>query len=296
MNKRKTPVIFGEVLFDCFPDGNDVLGGAPFNVAWHLQGFGLNPLMLTAVGKDELAHAVLNAMHAWDMNTAGVQVLPNYKTGQVAVSLENGQPSYDIVNEVAYDHVVYSHAATALANSEAGLIYHGSLATRNAESRQTLEALLRETGLPVFLDVNLRAPWWDKDAVLQQVADSTWVKLNDEELALLSDTDVNVDNIRDVAQTFFSHYPMRQLIVTQGEQGAFVVHEQGIAEGQPVNVSQVVDTVGAGDAFASVMIKGIIENRPVEQSLAQALAFAAKVCEQQGATQHNKALYQETSN
>ena len=34
-------IIFGEVLFDTFPDGTAVLGGAPFNVAWHLQGFGL---------------------------------------------------------------------------------------------------------------------------------------------------------------------------------------------------------------------------------------------------------------
>ena len=35
------PVVFGEVLFDCFPDGSRVLGGAPFNVAWHCQAFWL---------------------------------------------------------------------------------------------------------------------------------------------------------------------------------------------------------------------------------------------------------------
>jgi fructokinase len=36
------PVIFGEVLFDCFPDRR-VLGGAPFNVAWNLHGLGAEP-------------------------------------------------------------------------------------------------------------------------------------------------------------------------------------------------------------------------------------------------------------
>ena len=37
------PLIFGEVLFDQFEDGSSVLGGAPFNVAWHLQAFGMQP-------------------------------------------------------------------------------------------------------------------------------------------------------------------------------------------------------------------------------------------------------------
>ena len=38
LNKNGVPIIFGEVLFDIFPDGNQVLGWAPFNAAWYLQG------------------------------------------------------------------------------------------------------------------------------------------------------------------------------------------------------------------------------------------------------------------
>ena len=45
------PVVFGEVLFDRFDDGSSVLGGAPFNVVWHLQGFGLDPLLISRVGR-----------------------------------------------------------------------------------------------------------------------------------------------------------------------------------------------------------------------------------------------------
>ena len=47
------PVVFGEVLFDIFPDGSRVLGGAPFNVAWHLQAFGCAPLFVSRIGEDE---------------------------------------------------------------------------------------------------------------------------------------------------------------------------------------------------------------------------------------------------
>jgi fructokinase len=52
-------VIFGEVLFDNFPD-KQVLGGAPFNVAWHLQGFGDNPLFISRVGDDSRGRECAN--------------------------------------------------------------------------------------------------------------------------------------------------------------------------------------------------------------------------------------------
>ena len=50
-HSQHTVVIFGEVLFDDFPDGA-VLGGAPFNVAWHLQAFGLHPVVISRTGND----------------------------------------------------------------------------------------------------------------------------------------------------------------------------------------------------------------------------------------------------
>ena len=79
--------IFGEVLFDHFPDGRRVLGGAPFNVAWHLQAFGLRPLVITRVGADDDGAQVLQAMEAWGMDTTGVQVDEVNPTGSVRVEL-----------------------------------------------------------------------------------------------------------------------------------------------------------------------------------------------------------------
>ena len=61
-NQTQTPVLFGEVLFDCFEDGSRVLGGAPFNVAWHLQGFGLSPLLISCIGRDAEGQYVLDAV------------------------------------------------------------------------------------------------------------------------------------------------------------------------------------------------------------------------------------------
>ena len=63
--ETKRPWIFGEVLFDCFPDGSRVLGGAPFNVAWHLQALGLEPLFLSRVGRDAAGREIRTAMGEW---------------------------------------------------------------------------------------------------------------------------------------------------------------------------------------------------------------------------------------
>ncbi len=72
-SSQQRPIIFGEVLYDTFPDDAAVLGGAPFNVAWHLQGFGLQPLFISRVGTDELGAQVIADMQAWGMDLRGVQ-------------------------------------------------------------------------------------------------------------------------------------------------------------------------------------------------------------------------------
>ncbi|MCK9397903.1 MAG: PfkB family carbohydrate kinase, partial [Methylobacter sp.] len=69
-NNRIT--IFGEVLFDHFPDDSCVLGGAPFNVAWHLQAFGREPFFISRVGQDRLGDSIRSAMRSWDMDLSGL--------------------------------------------------------------------------------------------------------------------------------------------------------------------------------------------------------------------------------
>jgi fructokinase len=98
------PVVFGKVLFDRFPDDTAVLGGTPFNVAWHLQGLGHDPLFLSRVGRDGPGRQVGQAMRHWGMDTTGLQTDADYPTGAVELAFEAGQPSFDILPDQAYDH------------------------------------------------------------------------------------------------------------------------------------------------------------------------------------------------
>ncbi|UCB55732.1 MAG: carbohydrate kinase [Thiotrichales bacterium] len=286
-NNPVIPVIFGEVLFDCFPDGNSVLGGAPFNVAWHLQAFGMSPLMISSIGDDELGNDVKAAMQDWNMSTAGLQSDPAHPTGSVDIEFDNGEPRYTIVEHRAYDHIDPGSLPSLPENR---LLYHGSLALRNQTSRDALAALKSQHRGTVFMDVNLRDPWWERQYVLNLASEADWVKLNEDELVLLSS---ERDTIEAQAHAFMDTHALKGLVVTLGEKGALALTSDGSrAMVSPSQTLDVVDTVGAGDAFTSVLILGIIRDWPLESTMQRAQAFASQIVGQQGATVHDHAFYQ----
>ena len=283
---QTVPVIFGEVLFDCFPDGNSVLGGAPFNVAWHLQAFGLSPLMISSVGEDELGRKVQSAMRDWGMSTAGLQLDQEHPTGSVDIAFEQGEPRYTIVEHRAYDHI--SSAALPSLPQDC-FLYHGSLALRNDVSRDALTALASQHRGPVFMDVNLRDPWWDRSFVLGLADAADWVKLNEDELVQLGDGDGDLEV---QAHTFMQAHDLVGLVVTLGEKGALAMTEDGKqASVEPARTLDVVDTVGAGDAFTSVLITGIINRWPLDSTIQRAQFFASQIVGRRGATVHDPAFY-----
>ena len=105
MQKQAGLFIFGEVLFDCFPGGEQILGGAPFNVAWHLQALGDRPLFISRIGEDAQGGQILQAMRQWGMETGAMQIDTTRPTGRVEVRITNNEPSYDIVADSAYDRI-----------------------------------------------------------------------------------------------------------------------------------------------------------------------------------------------
>ena len=280
------PIVFGEVLFDHFPDGTRILGGAPFNVAWHLKGLGADPLFVSAVGEDPEGQVVRRSMRDWGMDLAGLQTDPVHPTGAVRVNLEDGQPRFDIVDQQAYDHIDPETAVAALAGVEPALLYHGTLALRHRASRATFQALAER--IPArFVDVNLRPPWWSRERVELAMEGARWAKLNDEELATLEPA----EDLERAADAFRRRYRLELLIVTLGERGAWLLDEAGRHAGTPPENVTVVDTVGAGDAFSAVALLGLMHGWPVETLLERALAFAAAVCTLRGATTADPGFY-----
>lgn len=286
------PVIFGELLFDHYPDGNKVLAGAPLAVAWHCQGFGLRPLLITRIGQDIEGEIALTAMHQWGLDTRAVQIDSHHTTGNVVVSSENKDNHFEIKSDQAWDYISSSLALEWLKDLPCSLLYVGSLAQRHSVSYKTLQQLVKEIKLPLFVDINLRPPWVDNDVIEQNLKAARWLKLNDSELALLLHKDVEEHKeLLKHAEIIRAQYEIELLYVTCGEKGAFIVREAEVTESINTQTIKSIDTVGAGDAFTSVCILGFYKDWNQQQTLTRANEFAAKVCQIQGATSLLKSDY-----
>ncbi|MEM9567990.1 MAG: PfkB family carbohydrate kinase [Cyanobacteria bacterium P01_E01_bin.34] len=285
-------LVFGEVLFDCFPDGQHVLGGAPFNVAWNLQAFGLSPLFISRVGADDFGAKVRHAMVEWGMDTSGLQMGSQRLTGVVDVELKGSEPSYTIRPDRAFDFVDAQQLPPFSPNC---ILYHGTLGVRNFESEQSLETIYSrivvETPQPkIFVDANLRAPWWTPELVDKWLSRASWLKVSEQELQAIVPREESLDNrITHLLNTL----QLETLIVTRGELGAIAVSANGKRiEQVPSLTLDVVDTVGAGDAFSSVLLLGMAGGWPLTLSMQRAQEFANAVVGIQGATSDDRSFYE----
>ena len=318
------PVVFGEALFDHFPDGSRVLGGAPFNVAWHLRGFGAHPLLVTSVGQDPEGQEILERMEFWEMDASGVQIHPTKPTGRVTARLKDGQPTFEIEADQAFDGIslegLPDAARLGQAPSSPSLLYFGSLCLREETSAATL-AYLRETlegatpdgktsegkapegkapdevapQAPTLVDVNLRAPWWERDRVRNHIHGVDWLKVNDEEVGLLTGRPVTTESeIMEAAQALKNELGITNVVVTLGSRGAVALLPDGPVRVEGRKLPDLVDTVGAGDAFTSVLALGIHGGWPPETLLRRASAFAGEICRTRGAISADPELYLST--
>jgi len=276
--------VFGEVLFDVFPEGEQVLGGAPFNVAWHLQAFGQAPFFISRVGNDAEGIEIRKTMLEWGMDTRQLQLDDDLPTGIVNITLNKGEPSYDIVEPSAYDNIDHINLSDACS-----FLYHGSLALRNQQSKQALQQILGCSPELVFVDVNLRAPWWEKESILALIQQAHWVKLNTEELHLIYHPELKSPA---TLANFIRDYGLQGVVLTHGAKGAEILtadNEHHFVE--PVRGTEIVDTVGAGDAFCSVIIMGLKNDWPLPITMQRAQQFASAIVSQRGATVSDRSFY-----
>jgi fructokinase len=293
-NGRAAVALFGEVLADVFPD-RTVLGGAPFNVSRHLRAFGLNPVLITRTGNDALRDELLSAMSRYGMETLGVQCDPVYPTGRVRVHTGNGDHRFEILPEQAYDFIHAAVARMVSLSIRPALVYFGTLAQRHIVSRHALKVLLRSADAPRFLDVNLRAPWYEAQTLRRSLQRADFVKLNVDEMAVLAETLALAGNtLPDRARSLMQAFGLELVLITCGAGGAWLVDRDGAeirvaAQGRDI---ALVDSVGAGDGFSAVFILGMLRAWPMALTLERADAFAAALCEIRGAVPDHREFYE----
>lgn len=293
-----TILLFGELLADCFPD-REIPGGAPFNVAHHLRGLagerGPTPILVTRIGKDERGERLLEACRAAGLAIDGIQRDFLHASGRVDVIVDpaDGRHHFEIPPDQAWDHIHADVARMVALARRPGLIYFGTLAQR-AASRQALRYLLVDSQAAGFLDVNLRPPWLRKDVLRWSLGRAETVKLNEEELSRIAELlGLGAGTPDQLGERLTHTFDIRRLLVTRGEHGAWLLDtDHGRLEtGTGTDAIEVVDSVGAGDAFAAVFLLGLSLDWPAELALERAHHFAGAICGLRGAVPADAAFY-----
>jgi fructokinase len=280
MGIQKT-ICFGEVLWDMLPTAK-MPGGAPMNVAFHLQSLGLDATPISRIGTDGLGDEILSFMHDAGLNTSLVQRDTNHMTGVVKVNMDDkNEVTYEIVQPAAWDFIQL-HNAAIQAVEQSDCFVFGSLAARNPDTRKTLYQLVKAAPFKVF-DVNLREPHYTKEVVEHLLHEADMVKMNEHELIHINAWHNGLTDNEAAIRSIAARYSIPTVCVTRGGSGAILMKEEDFYKSQGFEVT-VEDTIGSGDSFLAALIKGILSGDPPAQSLELACAVGSLVATYRGAT------------
>lgn len=274
-------VCFGEVLWDVFPTHKKI-GGAPLNVATRLQSFNNEVAMISAIGNDNLGEIILNYLDEHQINRKEVQILNDFETGKVAVTLnEKGAAKYIIEHPKAWDKITVTKEALALVEKADAFVF-GSLITRDSVSKNTLYKLLEKAKYKIF-DVNLRAPFYKKSVLIQLMKKADFIKFNDEELyeiALYLNSPFK--NLEQNIYFLSKETNTKQVCVTKGEHGAVLLYNDTLFYNSGYQI-KVKDTVGSGDSFLATLVSNLLGNKNPQKAIDKACAVGALVAQKEGA-------------
>jgi len=287
-------LVIGEILFDVFPDYRR-LGGAPFNFAYHLKNFGFNVRFISRIGIDDASKEILHRLELARFNLDDIQIDDEHPTGSVKVKLDkSGTPEFDIISEVAYDYIEFIPEYHLNLISNAKMIYFGSLVQRGETGFENLQAFISRNLLEIinFYDINLRPGCYNTAIIEKSLLKTDILKLNTGELAKLKQMLSLKINNEEFVHHLMETNSICTVSLTKGELGSELFTSQGSFSSEPTEAIKVIDSVGAGDAYAAMLVAGLLKKWQPEKILYRASLFASRICEIKGAIPDSESFYE----
>jgi fructokinase len=288
-----TIVGIGEALFDIFPDGREVLGGAPLNFAVHAnrlaKQIGKQAAPVSRIGSDPRADRLKVELQAAGVSSELLQQDAEHPTGVVEIGLANeGQnPNYAIAADSAWDYLEPSDQLDQLAKGCEAVCF-GTLAQRKDATREVIEGFVAKASRAIRLfDVNLRQDFYDHSMLRRGCALATAVKLNEEELAILSSMlHLRGNRPGDFIHALFDRFPLEHVLLTRAERGCVLYTPKTKCEVHSVSYPSYTgaDAVGAGDGAAAGFVVGLLAGLNDAHLVELANHVGAFVASQPGAT------------
>lgn len=256
------------------------IAGAESNVSIGVRRLGRPATWISRVGDDGFGELILRELRAEGV-TAAAATDSGHPTGLMVKERPN-----TLRTHVRYYRAGSAAAAMSVDDIDAGTITSASLlhitgitpalgAGPASAVRHAID-IAREAGMTVSLDVNYRSALWSRDAAAASL--SPLVGLADlvfagpEEASLV----VTEDEPEPMARAIVELGPA-QVVIKLGADGA-VSYVDGVVRTTSAVPVQVVDTVGAGDAFVAGYLADLLDGQDADVRLDTAAAAGAFAC------------------
>lgn len=281
---------FGEILFDVYANSKN-LGGAPLNFIYHVNKLTGSGKIISRVGKDGLGDEALSFLTSKGVLTNAIQIDDVHETGIAKVTLdEKGVPNFIIEENRAYDFIKIDEEKAVDILKDIDCLYFGTLAQRNDVSRNSLHTLFNKP-IKYFCDINIRQNYYTKGILSESLKQSDVVKLNLDELKIANKLFLSDQfEVNATSKKLMNKFKIELLAVTKGTEGSSLFRGEETDNNKPEQGS-VVDTVGAGDAFASILCLGYLNNWELGKINKLANEFAGQICMINGALPKEDAIY-----
>ncbi|MCX7874558.1 MAG: PfkB family carbohydrate kinase [Melioribacteraceae bacterium] len=271
----------GEILWDVYPEEKRI-GGAPFNFIYHIKKIIGNGNFISSVGNDEDGKDLTEFLSNNNFDITTIFIDKDHPTGKVLVTLnENKIPQFKMSSTASFDFLQFTEIAKKIIE-ESDLIYFGTFTSRSEVSRKTIQSILNIPNKKYFCDLNLRHNFYTIEFIEQALITSNVLKINEDEFFKLQNILGLSKNFDSGIQGLISKYKIDLLAVTMGEKGSKLFTQRDYHFYSQEKI-EVIDTLGAGDAFSAILCLCYLLNFPLEKTNHLANSFAAEVCKTKGA-------------
>ncbi|MEJ2256716.1 MAG: carbohydrate kinase [Woeseiaceae bacterium] len=256
--------VLGEALIDLIaePDGayRPHLGGSPYNVAIGLARQGMKVSYMSPLSADAFGQRLRESLQkeGVEISTMRSSLRP---TSLAVVTIDKkGTPAYRLYREGIADKDTSFEEIRSNLPDDLRVVHTGSLAITPSQIPriQKLCALMRERGIVISIDINIRlGASTDAKAYLEGVRSllplADIVKASDEDLEPFQ----FASSPREAAEHAFEEMGSGMLVLTEGSRGALLFTGRGVLEKPSYPIARIEDTVGAGDTFHAALLASL---------------------------------------
>ena len=316
MGAKKYDVItFGRSSIDLYSQNigsafNDIkgfdafVGGSPLNIAVGCARLGVNASLLTAVGDDKVGEFIVNFLKNEGVNTHCIPVKKIARSSAVVLGIEPPDrfPLVYYRDNAADSQVDIDDVDNANISAHRILLINGTAMNMEPSRSATFYAaeIANKNKVDVVLDLDFRADQWhdyraygitmravlpkvkiaigtEEEILASTMEDASQVTIRDQQISA-PEIKGNIDE--SIARLLSTG--IETLIVKRGKDGATICIQDGSRKDVPGFPVEVLNILGAGDAFASGFLYGILQGWDLYKSCRMGNASGAHVVTQKG--------------